>query len=329
MAWYEVQELAMIPSVSDPSRMKCAAGFTTPEGALPVLLRALDTETACTCTQTTGTRPFQQGIAEQFVEVEVTRPDWPDFKLTVTFSLVNESWFTTVPASPETFDIQYDLHWTTQAPKISFQISNWNWTSPGNATSSLRLYFLETVSADEDTFLEVVEDRPFLYFTSNTTNAFFQTTYLSAFRAEGIDYVISAVAEPPAQYIIPKNQPQTVPFGLNLCHYNRPPNMTYSDLYYDPSIVALFTGDFASPSPETIPVSKNKPLNPAAYIVPIVLIALVLLVLVALTIFVPSFRQFFRPFSKPKTDGSRQTGPTRTTQGTTQNWARASTPAHP
>ena len=144
MAWYEVQELAMIPSASDPSRMKCAAGFTTPEGALPVLLRALDTETACTCTQTTGTRPFQQGIAEQFVEVEVTRPDWPDFKLTVTFSLVNESWFTTVPASPETFDIQYDLHWTTQAPKISFQISNWNWTSPGNATSSLRLYFLET-----------------------------------------------------------------------------------------------------------------------------------------------------------------------------------------
>lgn len=142
----EVHELQLVPSSRLDGRLKCATGQEFPQQALSqgLVLRALNLETECDCTLDHGRRPLSVSpdVTEDFIEMNVTHPSLPNFLLTYTFSLARTPFSIPVPASQNTYYIEYALNWTTSAPKVSLRIDNWNWTQPGIVNSSLRLYFL-------------------------------------------------------------------------------------------------------------------------------------------------------------------------------------------
>jgi len=141
LAFTDIVEVALIPSLSGVGS-KCITDVRTVNDPAVELymLRRLEIATAM-CNRTHGTRTMPSGM-ETFVELEITLPDWPLFKLVTTLALANETVTTTVPASPNTYGVSYDLTYSPTVPKFSMRMENWNWTDVGASNSSIRLFFL-------------------------------------------------------------------------------------------------------------------------------------------------------------------------------------------
>ena len=96
-------------------------------------------------------------------------------------------------------------------------------------------------------------------------------------------------------------------------------NLTRWDrIYYDPSIQVIF-GDLEAPA--TISPTEKKNKHVVAIVVPVVIVALIIIVviIVVMTLYVPSVRNFFRPYNQEKVRNARETA-------NRDTWMRSSTP---
>lgn len=97
---------------------------------------------SCNCQMTTGRRLVANGLTSaSFVDYFYTRPDWPDFQLTLTLELADVFVQETLPMSNYTYGMNVTETWEVSAPKQSISLQNWNWTDSNASSSSISMFF--------------------------------------------------------------------------------------------------------------------------------------------------------------------------------------------
>lgn len=136
----DLGELSLVPTINNKST-KCAVHVKSINDARNqgLLLRHMDLSVS-TCNVVAGRRILAPGVAETYVDISITRPDWPSFKAINTLSLANVSHNVPIPASNTTFGVAYAKEWSRHFPKWSLEIQNWNW-SAANKQSGLLIFF--------------------------------------------------------------------------------------------------------------------------------------------------------------------------------------------
>lgn len=136
----DVAELGLIPTL-DGNGTKCAVHVDSVEQAQSqgILYRNLDFA-SCYCKIHTGERMLRPTVLEKYIELTITRPDWPAFSMLQTFSLANDTVEIPVPPVETTAYLNFSFFYRPTFPKYSLEIQNWNWTVQ-NQTSGLRLFF--------------------------------------------------------------------------------------------------------------------------------------------------------------------------------------------
>ena len=92
----------------------------------------------------------------------------------------------------------------------------------------------------------------------------------------------------------------------------------WDKIYYDPSIQVIF-GDLGDPAQLSPKERSSKKV--VAIVVPVVIVALIIIVviIVVLAMYVPSVRNFFRPYNQKKVRNARESA-------NRDTWKRSSTP---
>jgi len=144
-----------------------------------------------------------------------------------------------------------------------------------NLGDTYMLFFFQT-----DSLLDTVgtlnisdaQDGKFLDYTAIGHNAMIQMEFLKVFTAGGVDYFTERNGLPTFLTAEMPLSVKTFPFPavLAVCEGNNSIVPRYSVLNYDPSLNAIFIPDVSTSN-------ARKPLNPAAYAVPIAVVALVVI----------------------------------------------------
>lgn len=137
----DVAELGLIPTL-DNSSTKCAVHVNSVAAAQQqgILLRSMDFAKAM-CKLHSGERMLTPTISEKYIELTITRPDWPLFSMLHTFSLANDTLEIPVPPVSTTGYLNFSYVYHPTFPKYSIEIHNWNW-SVTTASSGLRIFFV-------------------------------------------------------------------------------------------------------------------------------------------------------------------------------------------
>jgi hypothetical protein len=98
----------------------------------------------------------------------------------------------------------------------------------------------------------------------------------------------------------------------------------FHHLIYDPSIGILFSSPVSDPSSPPVPPSQIRNRKTVTIIGAVIgsLLVAVIIAIILLAIFVPSVKNFFRPYSKSQSSSITQTD----TNRSTSNWEKAKTP---
>lgn len=138
----------------------------------------------------------------------------------------------------------------------------------------------------------------YISYNASTPSSFLSMDFLTIVTLDEVDYAMNSNPDSGVSFIqgnLSYFSPSTIVVACRSGYLVSNPYWT--NLTYDPTMVALFTeaNSFGTPKP-----SHNR-LNPAAYVVPIVLVAVI--VVIVLFMFVPAIRQtIMKPHSR---DASR------------------------
>lgn len=149
LLFQDVAELGLIPTL-DNSSTKCAVHVNSVEEAQSqgILYRNLNFAGAM-CKLHSGERMLRPTVLEKYIELTITRPDWPEFSMLQTFSLANDTVEMPVPPVNTTGYLNFSFFYHPTFPKYSLEIHNWNW-SVQTPTSGLRLFFSLHGTFDRD-----------------------------------------------------------------------------------------------------------------------------------------------------------------------------------
>lgn len=138
-------------------------------------------------------------------------------------------------------------------------------------------------SLDEPGSIGYANKDTMIRYNASTSKTFLSLDFLKIVTLDDVDYAMSSHADGGEDFIQAPTSYFSPPAVLVACHSGHLiPNPYWQNLSYDPTLLAVFSGDEFSPGGD-----RHAKLNPAAYIVPIVIVAVVLTV-VALIIFVPA-----------------------------------------
>jgi hypothetical protein len=270
------------------------------------------------------THPHVDITLEQ-IDINFTHPSYPDWYIV-------SSWY----ASSGTFEISPSTNNTYVHPsqnytwkfdpskiKFSYLVHGFPFVGDGSLeTGSFVQFYWDWTISVVDTSVAFVDDtfefRAIMEHEGSTTLINFDKGFLF----DGVAYLQPDLTKLGPYLNFSKNT-FTFPLktGIPLCVPGH-----YTELIYDPAISSLFTPPVASEKGQDPKNSKTTIILGAVLGS---LAAVIVIGIIAAAIFVPSVREFFRPFSKPRDPTTTGRDTSSHTQTSTQGWARSTTPSQP
>jgi hypothetical protein len=239
--------------------------------------RYLAFKDAC-CTHDHIVDVIEGDISRERVVINVTYPAWPEFWFEFTVSTVNETLTIPRPPTPEIGE-GYNIEFLAQKIKLDVNVHNWPWITDeqpeARYNDTFLQFFMTTFSQlDEVGRIRVFDsdDAKTLHYSAVSTNAAIQMDFLKVYTADGTDHYSLTNRLPPNLALDIQGSTMYFPAILSICQGDYAITPRYQHLSYDPNLNAVFLGDTPIPTPAN-PNRKNK-LHPAAYAVPIALVAI-------------------------------------------------------
>jgi len=328
-----IQELQSFSSGCDKDTLLPEDSFL--EGKV---LREVDWSQMC-CDLLISWDMVAPNINRTTASVYVSDPLLPDFKFFVNFSLVNESVSFHREGNPYTYNHDYEVEYSKHSAKMTMELVNWPWVAPSLTNSSarpsyLKFFMLGSGVLEKKGTVLMWDKGSSAFYNASTDQSYLELNFLKIFTVDDTDYAIASERGFDGSLPMSFESPFiTAPFIVACCHGSSLlPQPYWQNFSYDPSMAALFSGEDIMTPPSL--VDPKKRLNPAAYVVPIVMI-IVILTIAGVLIMYPGARSILPGTSKRS--GGRvpvfaDEGPlpthtdsmlTTDTRNTTSNWVRS------
>lgn len=165
--------------------------------------------------------------------------------------------------------------------KLDLNMNNYPWvagTAEAPSNSTYLMLFLGTQTTfDGPGKLNVSDSDKLILYEAVTKNVRIRMDFLKVYTTDGVDHYApqNEIDDRYSNMLIPGAVQVPIPAIISVCQGSHPIEPRFATFTYDPSLDALFVAPQAPSSPASNSKSK-KPLHPAAYAVPIAVIAAII-----------------------------------------------------